>query len=528
MSSPSAVLLAVALVCVFSVAISVGGLRSRTTSDFYVASRRVPPWMNASAIAGDYLSAASFLGVAGLIVAYGAQGLWFPVGYTAGFFTLLLFVAAPLRRSGAYTLPDFATLRFRSAQLRRLTALIVIMTGWLYVVPQLHGASLTLSTTAGMPGWVGPLVVVLVVLPTVLAGGMRSVTVAQAVQYWMKLCALLIPCVFILIRLQRDASTGGSPLTDALPPLGDVWETGLLPQALDGGAGLYQTASLALALMMGTVGLPHVLVRFSTNPDGAAARRTTLLLLSLLSMFYLLPVILGVLARLVLPVAEGGLGPAADDGGAATPAPSGGTAADVGGGAADAALLRLPAAVFEGAAGDVLVAVVAGGAFAAFLSTCSGLVVSIAGVVSQEFFSGTVRGFRLGAVAAVGLPLLVGAVTSQVALAGAVAMVFTFTASALGPLILLGIWWRGLTEAGAIAGMVSGAVVSSLSLVIGLGLGEHTAGAQVFLYPALWCIPLSFLLTVAVSRFGRQSPPHSAEAVLARLHLPEAAQALSR
>lgn len=525
MSPGGVVVSAVALVCLVSVAISLGGLRSRTTSDFYVASRRVSPGMNASAIAGDYLSAASFLGVAGLIVAYGAQGLWFPVGYTAGFFTLLLFVAAPLRRSGAYTLPDFATLRFGSLQLRRLTALIVIMTGWLYVVPQLHGASLTLSTTTGLPGWVGPLVVVLVVLPTVLAGGMRSVTVAQAVQYWMKLCALLVPCVFILLRLHRDLAAGGSPLTEGLPPLGEVWETGLLPHAFDGGgADLYQTASLVLALMMGTVGLPHVLVRFSTNPDGVAARRTTLLLLGLLAVFYLLPVTLGVLARWVLPVAEGGAGPGVGDGGAAAP----GDLGAAGAGVTDAAVLRLPAAVFDGVPGDLLVALVAGGAFAAFLSTCSGLVVSISGVVSQEFFSGTVRGFRLGAAAAVALPLVVGTVTSQVALAGAVAMVFTFTASALGPLILLGIWWRGLTEVGAIAGMVSGAVVALLSLVIGLGLGEGSPGAQVFLYPALWCIPLSFVITVAVSRFARQDPPRSAEAVLTRLHLPEAARGPGR
>ncbi|MDZ5076165.1 cation acetate symporter [Nesterenkonia sp. HG001] len=524
--SPSATaLVAIGLVCLVSVVISVHGLRlSRTTSDFYVASRRVPPWLNASAIAGDYLSAASFLGVAGLIVAYGAQGLWFPVGYAAGFFTLLLFVAAPLRRSGAYTLPDFASLRFGSAQLRRLTAMIVMMTGWLYVVPQLHGASLTLSTTTGLPGWAGPLLVVLVVLPTVLVGGMRSVTLVQAVQYWIKLCALLIPCVFILLRLGRDSGSGSGSarpggVLEGLPPLGEFWQAGLLPDALDGGgAGLYQTASLVLALMLGTVGLPHVLVRFYTNPDGPTARRTTLLLLGLLSVFYLLPVTLGVMARLVLPVAQGGQGSADPDGG-----PAG-----VGAGIADAALLRLPAAVFDGAAADLLVALVAGGAFAAFLSTCSGLVVSISGVVSQEFFAGTVRGFRIGAVVALGLPLVVGTVTSQVALAGAVAMVFTFTASALGPLLLLGIWWRGLTESGVIAGMVSGAVVSLSSLVIGLGLGEHSAGAQVFLYPALWCIPLAFLVTVLVSLLGREAPPRTAEAVLARLHLPEAAQPRGR
>ncbi|HEY4556739.1 MAG TPA: cation acetate symporter, partial [Enteractinococcus sp.] len=144
------VLGSIGVVCIVTIIISVHGLRrTRTTRDFYVASRRVPPWMNASAIAGEYLSAASFLGVAGLIMAYGTHGLWFPVGYTAGFLSLLVFVAAPLRRSGAYTIPDLMSLRLPSRTLRRLTALLVVVTGWLYIIPQLHGAAIALSATTG-------------------------------------------------------------------------------------------------------------------------------------------------------------------------------------------------------------------------------------------------------------------------------------------------------------------------------------------------------------------------------------------
>src|SRR5690625_5321237 len=136
------VLGSIGLVCVVTIVISVHGLRrTRTTRDFYVASRRVPPWMNASAIAGEYLWVGSFLWVAGLIMAYVTHGLWFPVGYTAGFLSLLVFVAAPLRRSGAYTIPDLMSLRFPSRALRRLTAIIVVFTGWLYIIPQLHGRS---------------------------------------------------------------------------------------------------------------------------------------------------------------------------------------------------------------------------------------------------------------------------------------------------------------------------------------------------------------------------------------------------
>ncbi|GAA3297355.1 hypothetical protein GCM10017708_38920 [Arthrobacter citreus] len=119
-----------------------------------MASRTVRPWWNASAIGGEYLSAASFLGVAGLILVSGVDALWFPIGYTAGYLMLLLFVAAPLRRSGAYTIPDFAQARLGSLAARRITSLLVIAVGWLYIVPQLHGAALTIRITTGLPaGW---------------------------------------------------------------------------------------------------------------------------------------------------------------------------------------------------------------------------------------------------------------------------------------------------------------------------------------------------------------------------------------
>lgn len=486
----------IGVVCVVTWVISVYGLRlSRTTSDFYVASRRVPPWLNASAIAGEYLSAASFLGVAGLILAYGTHGLWFPVGYTAGFLVLLVFVAAPLRRSGAYTIPDFVTLRLPSAPLRRLTAMIVVFTGWFYIVPQLHGSSLALHATTELPGWMGPLIVVAVVLPIVVSGGMRSVTVAQAVQYWLKLSALLIPTVFILLRLGLLESPG-------LPEASAVFVSGLVEgPGGDGTAHLYRILSLVAALMLGTLGLSHVLVRFYTNPDGPSARRTTLLLLALLVGFYLLPVVLGVTARAVLP---------------STSAES-----------SDQAILHLPATVFDGATGDMLTALVAGGAFAAFLSTASGLVVSISGVVSQEFFGGTVRGFRIGAMVAIALPLILTGLTSDLALAGSVAMVFTFTACSLAPVMLLGIWWRGLTTTGALAGMLAGATMCLVALVIGIALDSQAPGtgesglAVPLRYPALWCIPFAFAVTVLVSRFGRTAPPATADDVLARLHTPE-------
>ena len=198
---------AVATVVLATVLVGGFGLRiSRTTSDFYVASRTVGPGLNAAAISGEYLSAASFLGIAGLVLVQGPDMLWYPVGYTAGYLVLLLFVAAPLRRSGAYTLPDFAEGRLESRAVRRLVSVFVVGAGWLYLVPQLQGAGLTLKILTGAPGWLGPVLVAAVVVLAVAAGGMRSITFVQAFQYWLKLTALLVPVFFLVLAWQGDGA----------------------------------------------------------------------------------------------------------------------------------------------------------------------------------------------------------------------------------------------------------------------------------------------------------------------------------
>jgi cation/acetate symporter len=145
-------IVAITLVTIATLAIGTWGLRfSRTTSDFFVASRSVHPRLNASAIGGEYLSAASFLGVAGLVLLNGADMLWYPVGWTAGYLVLLVLVAAPLRRSGAYTLPDFAEARLGSRGVRAVCSVLVVAIGWLYLLPQFQGAGLTLRSAVGAP-----------------------------------------------------------------------------------------------------------------------------------------------------------------------------------------------------------------------------------------------------------------------------------------------------------------------------------------------------------------------------------------
>jgi Na+(H+)/acetate symporter ActP len=285
----------VTAVFVATLAIGAYGWRfSRTTSDFFVASRTVRPGLNASAIGGEYLSAASFLGVAGLVLAFGTEMLWYPVGWTAGYLVLLVLVAAPLRRSGAYTLPDFAESRLESRGVRRLSALLVVAIGWLYLMPQFQGAGLALAAATGTGPWLGGVLVATVVLVNVLFGGMRSITFVQAFQYWLKLTALLFPLLFMAIVWLGDGAVSPASASGA----GDAWES---PLAGVGDHQLYTTYSIIIATFLGTMGLPHVVVRFYTNPDGAAARRTTLFVLALLGVFYLLPPVYGGLGRLYAP-----------------------------------------------------------------------------------------------------------------------------------------------------------------------------------------------------------------------------------
>lgn len=480
--NPAVGLIAFVAVSLATATIGFYGLRiSRTTGDFYVASRTVRPWWNASAIGGEYLSAASFLGVAGLILLSGTDALWFPVGYTAGYLMLLLFVAAPLRRSGAYTIPDFTEARLDSRMVRRVTSLVVVAVGWLYIVPQLHGAALTIRITTGLPSWVGSTAVVLVVCLTVVAGGMRSITFVQAFQYWLKLTALAVPVVFILLAL---AANGTDPVA-SLPV--NPTETAT--------ASVYHNVSLLVALLFGTLGLPHVLVRFYTNPDGQSARRTTLIVLGLLSVFYLFPTLAGALGRIYAPeLARSGQ--------------------------ADALVLLLPGRLVGGPAGDLLSALVVAGAFAAFLSTTSGLVVSLSGVISQDLFGGSVRGFRIAALLAAVVPLGFAFTTDSLALAGSVGLVFAFTASTICPVLLLGIWWRGLTDAGAIAGMVTGGVLCGGAMVAGTVLGANAAPFWLA-QPAAWSVPAAFAVTIGVSAATKGRIPVSVNRVMSRLHVPE-------
>ena len=505
MNGPAGVI-SITLVCVVTLVIGAFGLRlSRTTSDFYVAGRSVSAGWNASAIGGEYLSAASFLGVAGLVYSLGVDMLWFPVGYTVGYLVLLVLVAAPLRRSGAYTLPDFAEARLESKRVRALASVLVVGIGWLYLLPQFQGAGLALGTVTGAPPELGSLIVAVVVLANVAAGGMRSITLVQAVQYWIKLTAISVPAFVLLAIWVRS----GQP-APALGAGGAGWS-----EALAGYGGrehpVYATYSTILALCFGTMGLPHVLVRFYTNPDGRAARRTTLVVVALLGLFYVFTPVYGVLGRVYLPTLPPSVRP-------------------------DSVTLLLPQAMSPDLLGTLLSAVLAGGAFAAFLSTASGLTISVAGVIDQDLLdprlhrrSGgdipRIQTFRLAAVVAVLIPYAASWLTPNVSLADTVGLAFAVAASTFCPMLILGVWWRRLSVTGAAAGLVTGGGLAlsatTITVLGGAASSGHGWAGALLAQPAAWTMPTAFLVAIVVSLATPSRIPAGTARTMVRLHAPE-------
>ena len=558
---------AVVAVAAGAIGLGVWGVRLvRTTSDLYVASRAITPWWNAAAISGEYLSAASFLGIAGLGMKLGASVLWLPLGFAAGYLALLFFVAAPLRRFGAYTIPDFAEARLSSPRVRVVAAVVVLTIGGFYLVPQLKGAGLTIGSVSGTPYWVGVVAVAALVALTVALGGMRGVTYVQAYQYWVKTFGIALPACILLVHLgglpERAALFGrelpsapadglvvklddpqrvefptdarytldGRPLRAAagdervlegrlvLPagtavPVaegtdaerGEDWAR---PIERSGPSSPVFVYSLLLATFLGTMGLPHILVRFYTNPDGPAARRTTVRVLGLLGLFYLFPAVYAALGRALTPELYVK-------------------------GQTDSVVLELPQAAWPGTGGELLAALTAAGAFAAFTSTSSGLLVSIAGTLSHD--ARRVRGasaageppvermrrFRWAAVAGMIVPALIALLARDLDISVLVGWAFALAASTFCPLFLLGIWWRGLTARGAIAGMAAGGLIASGGIAATLVADPApTTLSALLAQPAVASVPVAFLTMIGVSLRDPERPVGTEETMLA-LHGPE-------
>lgn len=676
---------------------------SKTASDFFVAGRSVSVGWNASAISGEYLSAASFMGIAGMVMSSGYDALWYPVCYACGYLFLLLFIAGPLRRFGAYTIPDFAEGRFDSPLFRKIAVVFVLFIGFFYTMPQMKGAGTTLAYIfPGLPYWAGVVLVGAVITLNVALGGMKGITLVQAFQYWAKMFAISVP-IFVLMAVYghygKQVSLNGQERPDAearapLPPKAPADATWLNPfgplttkaarnaaaaigkqaaatspeetepialrpglaleqrmtvnldaptvsQALavyaeltgrqllpntnsiaermddllggklsqlklvartpsvDTGIrehadgpftaaevkssieahlrtnglavvsageknfrlvstkapaastaavaaekawlakhekplGLLYTYSLIIAIVCGTAGLPHILVRFYTNPDGTAAKKTTMWVMILIGVFYVFPPVFGVLGRNLLPELYAATG-------------AKGT---------DKIVLELPRLLNQKYAplGSILSGITCAGAFAAFMSTFSGLLVSMTGALAHDVYGRILRPkstadqrmrmFKIGAVLIGGVAIVLGSFVEPLEINFMVGQAFAIAAASYFPLLFMAVWWRKLTMKGAAIGMLTGGicalVAAALTNFSNLAsdkgpMGKIFAGfaplndfwaAHPLLrilceQPAIWAVPLAILLMVVVSKLTARQVPSDIRMKMLVLHAPE-------
>jgi Na+(H+)/acetate symporter ActP len=545
---------------------------SKTASDFFVAGRSVSVGWNASAISGEYLSAASFMGIAGMVMSSGYDALWYPVCYACGYLFLLLFIAGPLRRFGAYTIPDFAEGRFDSPLFRKIAVCFVLFIGFFYTMPQMKGAGVTLSFIfPGLPYWAGVVLVGAVITLNVALGGMKGITLVQAVQYWIKMFAISVP-VFVLMAVFGfyGGQIGANKASGEIAPASQVERAPLVEKAPADAAwiapfgplttkavkaaaaalpegeraafvaeharpySLIYTYSLIIAIVCGTAGLPHILVRFYTNPDGGAAKRTTMWVMILIGIFYVFPPIFGVIGRNLLPELYSGIG-------------AKGT---------DKIVLELPRLIAEryGVLGSILSGVTCAGAFAAFMSTFSGLLVSMTGALAHDVYGRILRpqatqaermkAFKVSAVLIGAIAVILGCFVERLEINFMVGQAFAIAAASYFPLLFMSVWWRGMTMKGAATGMLVGGVCAMVAAMLtNLGtlaldtgpMGKVFAGFKgmntfwaghpllriLCEQPAIWSVPLAIFLMIVVSKATSSQVPANVRMKMLVLHAPE-------
>jgi cation/acetate symporter len=467
-------LLLFSAVIVVTLAITTWASRRRHGSpeEFYAGGRLFSPMENGLAIAGDYMSAASFLGISGVIALFGYDGMLYSVGFLVAWLVVLLLVAELVRNCGRFTLADVVAARMRERPVRIASGISSVTVSVLYLVAQMVGAgSLVAMLVGGTSGsarsWtvigVGALMVVYV-----SCGGMRATTWIQIVKAVLLLGGACVLTVLVLMRFGGDLA---ALLSTAAERSGHGREF-LAPGLRYGGEWTHRLdfISLGLALVLGTAGLPHILSRFYTVPTARAARRSVVWSISLIGGFYLMTIVLGFGAAALL----GSSAVRASD-------PAGNTAVpllslELGGGA-------------DSTGGSVLFAVVAAVAFATILAVVAGITLASSASVAHDLYAslsrrgtrGEVGVARIAAVgvgvAAIGLGLL----AQQLNVAFLVGLAFAVAAAANLPVLLYALFWRRFTTRGAVWS-VYGGLVPAIALVV---LSPVVSGGPGALFPEL-------------------------------------------
>jgi cation/acetate symporter len=454
--------------------------RTRTTEHFYAAGRSISAGQNGFALAGDYMSAASFLGIAGLVSTTGFDGLIYSTGWLVGWPVVLFLIAEPLRNLGKYTFADVVALRLSAVPVRIAAALGTLATVVFYLIAQMVGAGSLIRLLFDIPFEAAVALTGAAMIVYVLFGGMLATTWVQIVKAGLLLGGATLLGGLVLARFAFDPT---ALFAAAAERHGDAV---LAPGKLVSSP--LEAVSLGMALMFGTAGLPHILMRFYTVPEARAARSSVFYATGLIGYFYLMTFVLGFGAMVLV-------GPDAI------------RAADAGGNMAAPLLAEL-------LGGTPFLGFISAVAFATILAVVAGLTLSGAAALSHDLWVNVVRGgrsesdeeLRVARYATVGLGAL--AIALGISLEGQnvafmVALAFALAASANFPALVLAIFWPRLSTAGAVASMVTGTLATVLliwlSPTIQVDVLKHAAAWFPLKNPALVTIPLSFGVGIAVS-----------------------------
>ncbi|TQS41415.1 cation acetate symporter [Cryptosporangium phraense] len=474
--------------------------QTRTATDFYAGGRGFSGFQNGLAIGGDYMSAASFLGIAGIIALYGYDGFLYSIGFLVAWLVALLLVAEPLRNSGRFTMADVLSFRMRQRPVRTAASLSTIVVSIFYLLAQMVGAGALVAlllgikageTFLGMTADTAKILTIVLVgalmIVYVTIGGMKGTTWVQIVKAALLMTGAALMTVLVLWKFNFNLSSLLGQAAEASGKGSAFLEPGLrygVETAGDAGKTLtskLDLISLGLALVLGTAGLPHILIRFYTVPTARAARTSVNWAITLIGIFYLMTLALGFGAAALV----GGKAIAAQDAAGNTAAPQ---------------LAEELGKEYAGnGGGAVLLAVIAAVAFATILAVVAGLTLASSSSLAHDFYANVVKrgqvserqevnvakiaAFVIGAIS-----IVLAIFAQQLNVAFLVALAFAVAASANLPAILLSLFWKRFNTTGATAGIYGGLIAAVVlvffsPVVSGKGVNA-TTGKSLSLFPA--------------------------------------------
>ncbi len=445
--------------------------QTKTASDFYAAGGGITGTQNGWAIAGDYMSAASFLGISGLISLYGYDGFMYSVGWLVAYITVLLIVAEPCRNAGKYTLGDILSFRTDPKPVRALAAISTVAVSTFYLTAQMVGAGKLMALLVGVPYKTAIVGVGILMVGYVVFGGMTATTWVQIIKAGLLMSGAALLSVLVLAKAGFnpihffDMIVNSPDIQDHVSKL--VLKDGITLTGVDAGQrflepGLFlknplDQISLGMALVLGTAGMPHILMRFFTVPTAQAARKSVIIAMFIIGLFYVLTTLLGFGAAINLT-------------------PQGIISVDPGGNMATLMLAEQLGADIAPIVGDLFLAFLCSVAFATILAVVSGLVLAASAAIAHDIYVNVIKdghadqheqvmAARITSLVVGAVGIIIGLLAEKANVAHLVALAFAVAASGNLPVVVLSLFWRKFNTAGVISGLVVG-TIASIGLVM--------------------------------------------------------------